>query len=219
MELTYLDFTVRLIASAFLGGLVGFERERADKPAGLRTHIVVCVASTLIMLLSIHVASLNPDTYFDPGRIAAQVISGMGFLGAGTIIRQGNIVRGLTTAASLWFVAGLGLAVGAGYFIPSAISVLIMLLVFFFNLDRHLGIKTHHFIEVTHRGGGETTSSLINKLLLAGIEITELTIDRLLDGRTSITIKLSRGTPLKRVQEIAAMLSAIEGVSEVSLGD
>jgi len=219
VELTYLDFIVRLIASAFLGGLVGFERERADKPAGLRTHIVVCLASTLIMLLSIHVASLNPNTYFDPGRIAAQVISGMGFLGAGTIIRQGNIVRGLTTAASLWFVAGLGLAVGAGYFLPSLISVVIVLFVFFFNLDRHLGIKTHHFIEVTHSGGGETTSNLINKLLIAGVPITELTMDRLLDGRTSLTIKLPKGTPLKRLQEIAAVLSAMESVSEVSLGD
>jgi putative Mg2+ transporter-C (MgtC) family protein len=98
-----------LLLATLLGGLVGWERERRNRPAGLRTHILVCMGSALITLVSAHVAGARAD----PGRIAAQIVSGIGFLGAGTIMRQGNVVRGLTTAASLWTVAGIGMAVAA----------------------------------------------------------------------------------------------------------
>ncbi|MHB9130105.1 MAG: MgtC/SapB family protein [Armatimonadota bacterium] len=100
----------QLLIATVLGGMVGYQREIQDRPAGFRTHVLVCVGSAVYMLVSIAVAG---DQY-DPGRIAAQVASGMGFLGAGTIIKQGNIVRGLTTAASLWAVAAIGMAVGYG---------------------------------------------------------------------------------------------------------
>lgn len=99
---------VKLLVALLCGGIVGFERERFDHPAGLRTHIMVCVGAAIYMLVSVAVAGER----FDPARIAAQVATGVGFLGAGTIIKQGSIVRGLTTAASLWAVAGIGLAAG-----------------------------------------------------------------------------------------------------------
>jgi len=99
---------VKLIVATFCGGVVGYERERYDHPAGFRTHVLVCVGAAVFMMVSVTVAGER----FDPGRIAAQVASGIGFLGAGTIIKQGSIVRGLTTAASLWAVAGIGLAAG-----------------------------------------------------------------------------------------------------------
>src|SRR5688500_15602544 len=86
-----------LLLAALCGALIGFERERQDRPAGLRTHILVCMGSALITLVSRDLAGAR----YDPGRIAAQIVSGIGFLGAGTILRQGNAVRGLTTAASL----------------------------------------------------------------------------------------------------------------------
>jgi len=109
-----------------LGGLIGLERERSNQPAGLRTHIILCLGSALIMEISMRVAEGSPTS--DPGRIAAQVVSGIGFLGAGAILRMGASVRGLTTAASIWTTAGVGLAVGAGYHIEAISVVVIMLL-------------------------------------------------------------------------------------------
>jgi putative Mg2+ transporter-C (MgtC) family protein len=119
---------LRLFLSFIAGGLIGFERERRRQPAGLRTHILISVGSTLLMLVSIYI----PQTFFnmkngDPGRIAAQVVSGIGFLGAGAIIKLGNNIKGLTTAASIWVVAGLGLAIGAGLYIPSTVALVIIL--------------------------------------------------------------------------------------------
>lgn len=100
--------TGKLLMAALLGGMIGWERESLDRPAGFRTHVLVCVGAATYMLVS--------QSFFtgDPGRIAAQVATGMGFLGAGTIIRHGSIVRGLTTAATLWTVAAIGLGVGRG---------------------------------------------------------------------------------------------------------
>jgi len=102
---------LKLVVATLCGGIVGYERERYDHPAGFRTHVLVCVGSAVYMMVSVTVAG----THYDPGRIAAQVASGIGFLGAGTIIKQGSIVRGLTTAASLWAVAGIGLAAGYNF--------------------------------------------------------------------------------------------------------
>lgn len=112
--------------AAILGGLIGLERERNNQPAGLRTHIILCLGSALIMEVSIRVASGSPA--YDPGRIAAQVVSGIGFLGAGAILRMGASVRGLTTAASIWTTSAIGLAVGAGYHLEAISVVIIMLL-------------------------------------------------------------------------------------------
>ncbi|UCC67336.1 MAG: MgtC/SapB family protein [Armatimonadota bacterium] len=100
---------VKITLAVVLGGIVGWQREAHDRPAGLRTHILVCVGSAVYTL-----ASMGFGPASDPARVAAQVATGMGFLGAGTIIRHGNVVRGLTTAASLWAVAAIGLCVGLG---------------------------------------------------------------------------------------------------------
>ena len=120
----------RLILSFVAGTIIGIERETHRQPAGLRTHILICMGSTLIMLLSIYI----PQTYTqfttaDPGRIAAQVVSGIGFIGAGAILRMGINVRGLTTAASIWAIAAIGLAIGAGMYLPAALAVVFMLII------------------------------------------------------------------------------------------
>ena len=109
MNIALFDTLLRLAAAAALSGLIGFEREAAQKPAGLRTHMLVGLGAALFAIVSIH--SFNAT---DPSRIAAQVVAGVGFLGAGAIFREGQFVRGLTTAAGLWTVAGIGLAAGAG---------------------------------------------------------------------------------------------------------
>ncbi len=125
--ITETQMIIRLMLAAFLGGAVGIEREINSKAAGFRTHILVCIGSCLIMLTSMHMFDIYRGvTSVDPGRIAAQVVSGIGFLGAGTIIRSRASVFGLTTAASLWSVAGIGLAVGSGLFIVSIFTTVLI---------------------------------------------------------------------------------------------
>ncbi len=121
----------KLLLAAVLGGIIGWERERRGRPAGLRTHILVCVGVTLMMVVSEHIfekyKTFNADSIVrvDPARIAAQVVTGIGFLGAGTILRLGATVRGLTTAASVWVVAGIGLAVGSNCYLPAVFTTLL----------------------------------------------------------------------------------------------
>ncbi|MDD4336116.1 MAG: MgtC/SapB family protein [Firmicutes bacterium] len=105
--------------ATLLGALVGLERERQGKSAGLRTHALVCLGSALITIVSIHGFGQVGPGLRDPARVAAQVVSGIGFLGAGTIMREGLSIRGLTTAASLWTTAGIGLAIGSGMVWPA----------------------------------------------------------------------------------------------------
>ena len=126
MIVSNLEMVIRLALAVVLGGAVGLERERKNQAAGLRTHIVVILGATLVMLISKYgFADIFINTK-DPARLAAQVVSGIGFLGAGMIIVNRNKIRGLTTAASLWTTACIGLGVGAGFYIP-AISTTILL--------------------------------------------------------------------------------------------
>lgn len=123
----------KLLLAALLGGLIGFERESAGQAAGFRTNLTVAIGSCLIMLPSLHMEELfrqlnaNSVVRLDPGRIASYAIAGMGFLGAGAIIKGKGSVRGLTTAAGLWVVTGIGLSIGAGYIIPTLFTAVIIL--------------------------------------------------------------------------------------------
>ena len=130
----------RILIAAALGGLVGFERELSDQPAGLRTHILVSLGAALFTMVGAYgVESFftgdQPAARFDPTRIAAQVVTGIGFLGAGAILRQGVNIRGLTTAAALWVTAAIGTAVGLG-FIGGAIVVTVLAIVSLYGLKR-----------------------------------------------------------------------------------
>ena len=120
------QMTMRLLVSAFLGGIIGFERERSNRPAGFRTHILVTLGSTLMAIISIY--ALNPLTNDnDPMRLAAQVVSGIGFLGASTVIKDGSTVRGLTTAATLWCDAAIGILCTGGFLFEAIVGTLIVL--------------------------------------------------------------------------------------------
>jgi putative Mg2+ transporter-C (MgtC) family protein len=128
----------KLALAAVIGAAIGFERETHGQAAGLRTNILVCVGSCLLMMLSLHMEALHRHlgvadsvVRLDPGRIASYAIASMGFLGAGAIITGRGSVRGLTTAASLWIVTGMGLAVGANYIFPAIFSVVISLVVLY----------------------------------------------------------------------------------------
>ncbi len=123
------EIAFRLILALILGGMIGFERERHNRPAGLRTHILVCTGSCLMMMVSAYGfgEQLGESFVADPGRIAAGVVTGIGFIGAGTILQQRGGVRGLTTAASIWVVAGVGLAVGIGFYLGGALTTVFVL--------------------------------------------------------------------------------------------
>ena len=140
-----LQILTRLVVSLILGGLVGIERGAQGRAAGFRTHILVCMGSALIMMTSMHIYEVYKGlTVADPGRIAAQVVSGIGFLGAGTILRFKTGIMGLTTAASLWAVAGIGLAVGSGFYIAAFFTVILALvtLEIFSKLENRWAIKS-----------------------------------------------------------------------------
>ncbi len=123
------DLTIagRLLLAAILAGTIGLERAWRGKPAGLRTHLLVCLGSTLIMLVSIHMVDLRPSSPVDPTRIASNVVVGLGFLGAGMIFRVGGSVHGLTTAAGLWAMGAVGLAVGCGFYLGALVTWAFML--------------------------------------------------------------------------------------------
>lgn len=141
----------RLIISAVLGGIIGVERELHSKPAGLRTHVLVCVGATMFTLLSISISS--PESAgVDISRIAAGVVTGIGFLAAGSIFMEKNRVRGLTTAADLWVLAAIGMSVGLGYYLLALVATAIALLVL--TLGRILGryIETRGSPEFDEKG-------------------------------------------------------------------
>jgi len=120
------EVVLRLLLAAALGAIIGFQRERANRPAGLRTHTLVCVGSALFTMASIY----GFGGLADPARVAAGIVTGIGFLGAGAIMhREGGLVAGLTTAATIWIVAAIGLAAGTGLYVLSAVTTVIALIV------------------------------------------------------------------------------------------
>lgn len=123
-----LELLGELLLAALLGGAIGWERERAGKPAGLRTNMLICMAATLLTDLSARVAEMAGPSA-DPGRIAAQIVTGLGFLGAGTIIQARGHVTGLTTAATLWIVAAIGMAIGFGALVEAVGTTLLVLVI------------------------------------------------------------------------------------------
>lgn len=129
-----LDLLANLVLAALLGGAIGWERERSRKPAGLRTNVLICVGAALLADLSLRAAAMTEGPA-DPGRIAAQIVTGVGFLGAGTIIQGQGSVIGLTTAATLWVVAAIGMAVGLGA-IVEAVGTTVLVLVALIPLQK-----------------------------------------------------------------------------------
>jgi len=138
----------RLLLAVALGGVVGLERQLHGRPAGLRTHILVCTGSALIMIVT---GSLGYD--IDPGRAVAGIVTGIGFLGAGVIVKSQEIVRGLTTAACIWYVAGLGIAVGQGLYVIASVGtvVSVAVLTLLAGIAHRVPNVSYHSLQVTGR--------------------------------------------------------------------
>lgn len=208
--------------AALLGGLVGLEREAAHRPAGLRTHVLVCMGSTLIMQVSqtMYEAVLARGIgAADPGRIAAQVVSGIGFLGAGTIMREGLSIRGLTTAASLWVVAGVGLAVGAGMHLEAAVTAVLVLVTLKTLSEverRFIGKGGHHTISVQVADTPGRLGALASVIGRTGGNIRNV---QMRGGPVPGTVEITFSVRLPPRLDAAAMigeLMGVEGVMQVS---
>jgi putative Mg2+ transporter-C (MgtC) family protein len=165
-----LNLIGRLVLACILGGAIGYEREHTNRPAGFRTHILVCVGSALIMITSEFIFERYAfRTNMDPARLGAQIVSGIGFLGAGTIIREGFNVKGLTTAASLWAVSAVGIAAGIGFYegALAATVLIIITLIALKRMEEHFAKKNRYktlIIQSSNMQGQiGTISNIINK--------------------------------------------------------
>ncbi|MGZ9586492.1 MgtC/SapB family protein [Paenibacillus marinisediminis] len=182
-QISQYEISLRIIISIIVGGVIGFERELGNHSAGFRTHILVCVGSTLIVLLSTYGFAQfanEPNVRLDPARLAAQVISGIGFLGAGTILRTGFVISGLTTAASLWVVAAIGLAVGAGFYYAAVLTaVAVVVVLFFFNQFEKYWIKKHTYkrMKFVLSNNYDLISVLLEKLNSFGVSTNNISLN------------------------------------------
>jgi len=223
--ISYWETAYRLLMAVLLGGLIGWERERDAHPAGFRTHILVCLGSALIMLISIYGFSefmQEENVQADPARLAAQVVSGIGFLGAGTILRHGFTVSGLTTAASLWVVAGIGLAVGAGYMFGAVLTtVLALVSLELLNRFQRSLVRRHRMKKVVVLVKDEPgkLGEIVSLLGDMGANIRKVTIDGgdLEDDwiNISFTSRLSGDISTTQILE---KVRRVQGVKEVRLG-
>nr|WP_077303489.1 MgtC/SapB family protein [Virgibacillus pantothenticus] len=212
---------MRVLVALFLSGLIGFERELKNHSAGFRTHILVGVGSCLMMLLSLFGFEFFLEEYdnirFDPARIPSYVISGIGFLGAGTIIVYGGTIRGLTTAASIWTVAGLGLVVGAGMYAAAVLTTAIILLslIFLNNFERLFRRgKSSHVIQIV------TVPDLPVHEVVAVFDkyhmaIKKVEISKTENNHRNIYIVIERNTDLDRIA-LFAEISQINHVRSVT---
>lgn len=207
---------LKLALACVLGGVIGLDREASGKPAGFRTHILICVGAALITLLSIEIANASGRTG-DPGRIAAQIVSGVGFIGAGTIIQSGGSVRGLTTAATMWVVSAIGIAVGAGaYFmaIGGTLVVWIALRILYRIEDRLVPDRSSgSILRVTLRDAGQLRE--IEKTLSAhGISSDAVQVARVGDG---VEARYRSRVGKQRVHDLITDLMEHDGVRAASL--
>jgi putative Mg2+ transporter-C (MgtC) family protein len=206
----------KLLLSIALGGIIGLERETSQKPAGLRTHILICSSSAMMMILSQLVLSGTGGTGGDLVRVAAAVITGMGFIGAGTIIQSQGMVHGLTTASTLWTVAGLGLVVGAGYYLIAVIFSALVLgtLILLHRIEEtHLKKSLYHY----HLRIKDSPDILINlrKLIFHfGLKLAELNLKK---ERNISTVTLSFSSSEEKEREFNKSLFDMGEIIEIRI--
>lgn len=178
--MTTLDVLLRLLLAVSLGGIIGLEREASHKPAGLRTHILICLSAAMMMILSELLLAGRTGQTGDLLRVAAAVIMGMGFIGAGTIIQSGGTVHGLTTATTLWTVSALGLVIGAGRYLAAVLFSALVLgtLVIFRRLeDRHLKKGLFRY-QIRIKEGPDILINLRKLIFHLGLKLAELSLKK-----------------------------------------
>jgi putative Mg2+ transporter-C (MgtC) family protein len=216
-EIEFTQILLRMGLSLVLGGIIGFERERDSQPAGLRTHMILVVGACLTMILSINMAA---QTGTEPARLAAQVVSGIGFLGAGAILRYGYNVKGLTTATTLWTMAIVGMSVGMGYYLVATITTVVIMAVLSvlevlekkfvrINVIRNIVVDVHDrkgVIREVRKTIGQIADQLLDFSVQKSIKNKHLRIE--------IAARFNRS---EKVENMVEQISAIDGVRALKI--
>lgn len=209
-----IDITLRLLIAMLLGGVIGIEREYRSKEAGFRTHFLVALGSALFCIVSQYGFGFDLK---DSSRVAAQVVSGIGFLGAGTIIFQKNVVRGLTTAAGLWVTAAIGLACGSGMFAAAAIATALIIvglevLILFIP---HIG---HTVVELSFSTTSEESiKQVVNKLKKAGIRISSFKLRKQISAQGDKIYRVDLELRVKRRDGHDTLIDMVSGYQDVMI--
>lgn len=209
------EFFIRIILAALMGVIIGFERKNRNKEAGIRTHSIVCLASALIMIVSKY--GFEDMGRFDGSRIASQVISGIGFLGAGIIFVKNNAISGLTTAAGVWATAGIGLAMGSGMYIVAITGTLLIVIVqIIMHKDTFLSKEPINITyEVSIESSFETIRGIRRNLESIGLEVVNIEINK---RRTTVNVKFYALMPVDfERQELEAPLFNDSRVRKIQL--
>ncbi len=211
-----LEIGLKLLLAVALGGLVGIERETSQKPAGFRTNILICLGATMIMILSELVLGEGRSTGGDTTRLAAAVVTGIGFIGAGSIIQARGMVIGITTAATIWTVGILGIVIGTGYYLPAVIyTAIIMLILMSFRRieDLHL-TKALFRYTIKAKTTKETLISIKKLALHENIRFKEFSHRR--EGNLSV-ISFAFQAPEDKERRFSRSLSDLEGIIELKI--
>ena len=219
MDSEYLDITIRIVAALVAGAIIGYERSYSGRPAGFRTHALVCMASSVLMLVTVYeahwVRTAADSIRIDPTRMAQGIMTGIGFLGAGVIMQEGFTVRGLTTAASIWITAAIGILAGIGFYFPLALSMILTLgvLSIFRRIEARMPTQAYYLFEVRcARDGPANEAQIRDAVGRGGFSIANFSYRLDDEGRTrrySMTIATTDRQAASRLAE------ALENVSFV----
>lgn len=219
--ITSYEATLRLLLGALLGGIIGFERQTHGRPAGFRTQLLVCVASVLFMIVSeyYHYLSAVDPSYMriDPARIAQGAITGVGFLGAGVILKTGFTIQGLTTAACLWVVSAIGIAVGAGFYLAGTTAAVITFFSLWVlrNFERNIAKLTFKYLSIT--GGAEVSEDAISSVLgKYSASVSNFDYEKDVDKKEAVyhlTIRYKEKLEIKKLLDEIAGLKSVKKVS------
>ena len=230
MDPVYIEITVRLCCALGVGGLIGLERSYHGRPAGFRTHALVCMSTSLLMLVTVYEARWVPEIEqgrlaLDPTRIAQGIMTGIGFLGAGVIMKEGLSVRGLTTSASIWITAAIGILIGIGFYFPAALATVLTLgtLSVFRWIEDRLPMQSYAHFSIRFNPGAVMPEAELRQLMTDhGFSIAN--INYRLDGtdhayQYRMVIRTRRPDNLRRLSESLVGLEAVRDFRVSPTGD
>jgi putative Mg2+ transporter-C (MgtC) family protein len=212
----------RLLASLVAGGMIGYERSYRGRPAGFRTHTLVCLASTVLMLVTVYewqwVQARTPDTIrLDPTRMAQGIMTGIGFLGAGVIFKEALSVRGLTTAASIWITAAIGILIGIGFYYPAALTTVLVLFVLsmFQFIESRMPVQNYARLDVVFpRGSVLEEAELLDQLRAEGFSVAQLEYRQTEHGKRFGYRMMIKTTKPQRFSALAGKLRDNRSIEE-----
>lgn len=215
-----IDTITKLSIALILSLIIGLERELVHKPAGIKTHALICMSATLVMSLGMYIRELYPEIVLDPTRLPAQILAGIGFVGAGTIIREGLSVKGITTAASLLAITCVGLAVGAGFYQGAVLATILIFIILYFTtpiqnvISGNVKLVTFTLISKKEHGVISKAQEIFEEK-----HIDVLSIKQLKSNSTNMTILkfLAKCDEKINREELLHSLSKLDGISEVNI--